>query len=86
MTCSVRSDAETAVSCSHSRSHDLYLDSIRRCRFPATPCDSYRHFLAGRCSCNTARGCVPMGYHANDGHTAPRGTFYLHTTASQPYC
>ena len=76
------------MSCSHSRSHDLYVDSINRCQYPSTPCDSYHDFLTRRCTCNASAGCVTvsMGYHAADSRAAPRGTFYLNTGASEPFC
>ncbi|KAL8577661.1 hypothetical protein ACOMHN_060772 [Nucella lapillus] len=80
-------DAENAVSCSHSRSHDLYVDSIRRCSFPSKPCESYDGYLAGHCTCATpAHGCVSMGYHAADARPLGHGKYYLNTTGTEPFC
>ncbi|XP_076440990.1 inactive pancreatic lipase-related protein 1-like [Babylonia areolata] len=80
-------DAEDAVSCSHSRSHDLYINSIQRCSFPSTPCDTYQRFQAGQCqTCATPGDCVSMGYHAADSKPLPRGKYFLSTAGSAPYC
>nr|KAG5709784.1 hypothetical protein BaRGS_032608 [Batillaria attramentaria] len=72
-------DASVDVSCSHSRSHEYYVNSIALCRFPATPCDTYDNFKAGKCTCGPA-GCPSMGYHSVDNRQ--KGKFFLDTTLS----
>ncbi|KAK7100290.1 inactive pancreatic lipase-related protein 1-like isoform X2 [Littorina saxatilis] len=76
--------AETAVSCSHSRSHDLYVDSIITCTYPSSRCDSYAKFKAGKCACNSPSSCASMGYRTSKS-TAP-GKYYLVTTGTEPFC
>lgn len=77
-------DAGDDVSCSHSRSHDFYVQSIATCRFASTPCGSYDDFKAGKCTCGDQAGCPSMGYHSADSQQ--RGKFFLDTTAVSPFC
>ncbi|XP_025109853.1 inactive pancreatic lipase-related protein 1-like isoform X2 [Pomacea canaliculata] len=80
------SEAEDSVSCSHSRSHDLYISSINTCLFLAYPCDSYDDYIAGKCgnSIGGDGGPASMGYHSADSRR--HGKFFLDTTGEYPFC
>ncbi|XP_012937117.1 pancreatic lipase-related protein 2 [Aplysia californica] len=82
-------NAEVGLSCSHERSTQLFTNSITRpsspCTFQAVPCDSEQQYTSGQCLHCGNRPCPIMGYHADKSFGA-RGTFYLNTTASEPFC
>ncbi|XP_049789155.1 lipase member H-like [Schistocerca nitens] len=65
--------------CSHSRSHDLYAESITSSAFVSYQCDSYNNYENGACSGNTR---VSMGAPCPSN---TRGNFYLKTAGSSPY-
>ncbi|XP_060081627.1 pancreatic lipase-related protein 2-like [Ylistrum balloti] len=73
------------VSCSHSRSHEVFTESINSpCPFTGYPCSSYDKFQKGACLTCGSSGCAQMGYYADQYHT--RGKLYLNTESSTPYC
>ncbi|KAI5638838.1 lipase domain-containing protein [Phthorimaea operculella] len=65
--------------CSHSRSHQLFADSIRRPKsFPAYSCSDWSDFESGKCNVSTTF----LGEKAN---RSAYGSFYLETNANVPY-
>ncbi|XP_033111033.1 uncharacterized protein LOC117112092 [Anneissia japonica] len=75
------------VSCSHSRSHQYFLESMdqaARCTFKAYPCASWDRFVEGKCSDCGLFGCPTMGYYAD--LSLASGNFYLETQSSEPFC
>ncbi|XP_069128274.1 pancreatic lipase-related protein 2-like [Argopecten irradians] len=73
------------VSCSHSRSHEYFTESINSpCPFTGYPCSSYDKFEAGSCLTCGDSGCAQMGYYADQYHA--RGKLYLNTDSSSPFC
>ncbi|XP_021343703.1 pancreatic lipase-related protein 2-like [Mizuhopecten yessoensis] len=73
------------VSCSHSRSHQYFTESINSpCPFTAYPCTSYDKFKNGACLSCGSTGCAQMGYYADQYHA--RGKLYLNTESSSPFC
>ena len=71
-------------SCSHDRSHELYIDSIGNRQCFAYPCKNEEDFSAGRCnSCGTS-GCQLMGWPAYENQN--NGSFYLETTSESFWC
>ncbi|CAF1012069.1 unnamed protein product, partial [Brachionus calyciflorus] len=76
------------LSCSHSRVHYLYAESVRTCNYAAVSCTGYDAFKQGRCSLNScaslSTGCSLMGYKAHKLY--PQGKQYLDTTKNSPYC
>ncbi|XP_074652888.1 pancreatic lipase-related protein 2-like [Tubulanus polymorphus] len=79
------SAATKILSCSHSRSHEIFIESIyTKCPFIAFPCKDMDTFICGRCMRCPEEGCIRMGYHL---HKPPiRGKFYIDTNKSPPYC
>lgn len=80
-------DAEDALSCSHSRSIYLFTESINsRCSFYGHPCSSLAALDSNLNGClRCVRGvCPEMGYNADK--SSARGSFYLRTRGSAPYC
>ncbi|XP_041358259.1 pancreatic lipase-related protein 2-like [Gigantopelta aegis] len=74
-----------AVACSHSRSHNIYWESINTpCPFTSYPCRSYDEFEKGNCLTCGKQGCSQMGYYS-DQYQA-RGKLYLNTRAQSKYC
>lgn len=59
------------VFCSHSRSHELYVESINSRKFKGLECDTYQNFKSGRC-----RG-RPTANLGEDVDQKARGSFYL---------
>ncbi|XP_063431169.1 inactive pancreatic lipase-related protein 1-like isoform X1 [Mytilus trossulus] len=77
--------AAEAVSCSHSRSHQVYTESINTpCPFTAYPCNTSKSFDAGNCLTCGSTGCSQLGYYA-DMYRA-RGKLFLNTKEKTPYC
>ncbi|KAJ8310065.1 hypothetical protein KUTeg_011930 [Tegillarca granosa] len=77
--------AKDSVTCSHSRATLLYIESLKSsCSFRAHQCGSFFTFDAGQCLGCPAGGCPLMGYDANK--SALRGSFFLSTSGSQPFC
>ena len=74
-----------AVSCSHGRAHQYFIESIDSpCPFTAYPCTSAAEFHVGHCLQCHDSGCSQMGYNA-DKFTA-RGSLFLETEGSSAYC
>lgn len=74
-----------ALSCSHSRAHDYFIESINSpCNFYAHLCSSLEDFDNGRCMGCSAGGCAVMGYDAD--MTSLQGALYLSTSNHSPYC
>nr|XP_003700218.1 PREDICTED: pancreatic triacylglycerol lipase-like [Megachile rotundata] len=72
--------ADLGESCSHSRSHEFYAESINSNRFVGRACNSYDNFKSGRCNSNAAAimgGATP--------NSRIRGTYYLSTNSKSPY-
>uniref|UniRef100_K1RB01 Pancreatic lipase-related protein 1 n=1 Tax=Magallana gigas TaxID=29159 RepID=K1RB01_MAGGI len=75
----------TSLSCSHSRAHDYFIESINSpCKFFAHQCSSKSDFENGKCLSCPAGGCGVMGYDADA--TTARGALYLSTSYHSPYC
>ncbi|XP_012941117.1 pancreatic triacylglycerol lipase [Aplysia californica] len=73
------------VSCSHGRSHDYFLESIKsHCAFTGYKCASYADYEKGLCKSCSNNGCNVMGFNA-DPHKA-RGKLYLDTKSASPFC
>lgn len=72
--------------CNHRRAYKFFTDSVSpKCQFPAVPCESYDHFLEGKCfPCQNFRDCNNMGYYADK--FPGRGTLYLLTRDEEPFC
>ncbi|KAL5017112.1 hypothetical protein ScPMuIL_006701 [Solemya velum] len=74
---------EDTLSCSHSRSIYLFIESINSvCQFTAFRCDR-ESFQNGECVHCSDEKCPSMGYHLDK---SSRGTFYLNTSPSKPFC
>ncbi|CAF4399896.1 unnamed protein product, partial [Rotaria magnacalcarata] len=73
------------TSCSHSRSHGYFTESINsECPYNAFPCHDYESFVNGKCvQCSTS-GCAQMGFHSI--YSLGRGNMYLTTKSSSPFC
>ncbi|XP_071443298.1 pancreatic lipase-related protein 2-like [Hetaerina americana] len=58
------------VACNHIRAIKLFIDSINsQCPYVAHNCDSYEHYLQGRCfSCQDPNSCAVMGLHALENY------------------
>ncbi|XP_033761210.1 inactive pancreatic lipase-related protein 1-like [Pecten maximus] len=79
------SGAASSLSCSHSRAVSLFIESINSpCKFYAHVCASSSQFDNGACLACPSGGCPVMGYEAY--RTSQRGSFYLSTAGSSPYC
>jgi len=79
------SGAAQSVTCSHSRAPLLFIESLKSsCSFKAHQCSSFNTFDAGQCLGCPSGGCPLMGYDANK--SSLRGSFFLSTTGSQPFC
>ncbi|XP_035232227.1 lipase member I-like [Stegodyphus dumicola] len=72
------------LSCSHSRSTQLFIASIRLCKFESVTCESWEHFS----NCKNVSSKLMMGFYANKNITASETDekFYLKTDESYPYC
>ncbi|XP_034312547.2 pancreatic lipase-related protein 2 [Magallana gigas] len=78
------SGALTAASCSHSRSHEYFTESILTDRpLTAYPCDNYEKFSSGGCRTCRRVGCSQLGLNAdvNSG----RGKMFLDTLSMAPF-
>lgn len=77
--------AAHSVTCSHSRAPQLFIESLKSsCSFRGHQCASFESFDAGQCLGCPSGGCPLMGYDANQ--SALRGSFFLSTAGSQPFC
>lgn len=67
--------------CLHHAAIDYYISSLTQCRYTAYRCSSWQDYIRGSCnSTETSR----MGFYS---YLSPaRGTFYLSTEPSWPYC
>ncbi|XP_048763218.1 inactive pancreatic lipase-related protein 1-like isoform X2 [Ostrea edulis] len=73
------------ISCSHSRSISLFMESINTpCPFASFQCSRTRDFLAGNCFDCGGLPCPTIGYNAIKYRA--RGKFYLATRSSVPFC
>ncbi len=72
--------------CNHRRAYKFFTDSVSaKCQFPAVPCESYDHFIEGKCfPCDNIKDCSNMGYYADK--FSGRGTLYLLTREEEPFC
>ncbi|RNA22544.1 pancreatic triacylglycerol lipase [Brachionus plicatilis] len=77
-----KGDVGGFLSCSHSKSHQLYAESISMCHFKAVKCSNYVDFLKKVCSCE--KNCVQMGYNAKKSDS--EGKYFLKTGDSSPHC
>ncbi|ESO92402.1 hypothetical protein LOTGIDRAFT_233162 [Lottia gigantea] len=78
-------DLKAAVSCSHGRSHNVFIESINsQCPFTSYPCDTYANFQSGRCLSCGRTGCSVLGYYSDQYHA--RGKMYLNTGSKLPFC
>ena len=76
----------SSISCSHSRSKELFIESINSdCRFYGHKCPSSDSFENGQCLGCPTGGCPVMGYDADQTKTIT-GVFFLSTSGSSPYC
>jgi len=69
----------TFTFCSHSRSHEIYADSVSNGGLYGTKCPSWISFKTNKCSNNTV---LPMGHYALP---SSRGIFYARTNNKSPY-
>ncbi|XP_063229934.1 pancreatic triacylglycerol lipase-like [Bacillus rossius redtenbacheri] len=82
------------VACNHIRAIKLFIDSINtRCPYVAHRCDSFQHFMQGRCfSCReNSTACALMGLHADQAAAVttqlPVGSkYYFSTGKDYPFC
>ena len=80
-------DAEDFLSCSHSRSIFLFLESINSpCPLYGHPCHDMASLETneGNCMDCGSGGCPLMGYNADQ--TNARGKYYPKARATKPYC
>ncbi|KAL4237014.1 hypothetical protein ACF0H5_005398 [Mactra antiquata] len=79
-------DMLTAFACSHSRAHEVFIESINsnNCQFVAYPCDDYVKFQNGECLSCGEEGCGVLGYDSNNFYAT--GSLYLNTRISKPFC
>uniref|UniRef100_A0A4Q8K1M4 U74-Liphistoxin-Lsp1c_1 n=1 Tax=Liphistius sp. SGP-2016 TaxID=1905180 RepID=A0A4Q8K1M4_9ARAC len=79
------------VSCSHSRAHQLFVNSINaKGAVPvAYRCKNWKTFKKGECGSCGADGsdCAMIGYRARDSYkaTSKNNSFYITTGASEPF-
>ncbi|XP_028129781.1 pancreatic lipase-related protein 2-like [Diabrotica virgifera virgifera] len=65
--------------CSHSRSYELYAESLTTGAFVAQRCDSYSDYEDGKCyGPKVSMGMFPIDKNAS-------GTYYLNTNSQSPY-
>ncbi|XP_033746644.1 pancreatic triacylglycerol lipase-like [Pecten maximus] len=77
--------ATNSVTCSHHRAIEYYIESINSvCKFYGHACPSASEFDNGACLDCPESGCPVMGYDADQ--SVERGSFYLSTSASKPFC
>lgn len=79
------------VACNHIRAIKLFTDSINsKCPYVAHQCDSYEHFLQGKCfHCReNSSTCAVMGLRAADSVKLPPpgSKFFITTGKDYPYC
>nr|CAD7443508.1 unnamed protein product [Timema bartmani] len=82
------------VACNHIRAIKLFIDSINtKCPYVAHRCDSYQHFLQGRCfTCKeNSSTCALMGLQAHQSNVvstdlAPGSKYYFTTGKEFPFC
>ncbi|CAF0804017.1 unnamed protein product [Brachionus calyciflorus] len=83
-----RGDVLSFFSCSHTRSNQLFAQSISKCPFKSVQCLDYNAFKSGACRITTClsslEGCPSMGFKAQKYFT--NGKYYLDTTKSSPFC
>ncbi|XP_052686468.1 pancreatic lipase-related protein 2-like [Crassostrea angulata] len=78
------SGALTAASCSHSRSHEYFTESILTGRpLTAYPCDNYEKFSSGGCRTCRRVGCSQLGLNADV--KSGRGKMFLDTLSMAPF-
>ncbi|GLG95242.1 Phospholipase A1 1 [Gryllus bimaculatus] len=66
-------------SCSHSRSHQYYAESITSKNFVGTQCSTYKQYSSGSCSSN------PTAIMGEWTPTSASGSYWLDTNKSSPY-
>nr|CAD7194230.1 unnamed protein product [Timema douglasi] len=82
------------VACNHIRAIKLFIDSINtNCPYVAHRCDSYQHFLQGRCfTCKeNSSTCALMGLQAHQSNVVstdltPGSKYYFTTGKEFPFC
>ncbi|CAG9819198.1 unnamed protein product [Phaedon cochleariae] len=87
------------VSCNHLRSHQIFLDSLKkdsRCKYLTVTCTSFKDFMEGQCfDCGKNRAnCIPFGFDGRKHYEKfskhkyqhKSRTQYLLTGANAPYC
>lgn len=67
-------------SCSHSRAHEFFAETITSDRFVAQRCNSYQEIVDRSC---TGQGTAIMG--GEPGNVGTRGIFFLQTNGSPPF-
>ncbi|XP_059473841.1 pancreatic triacylglycerol lipase-like [Neocloeon triangulifer] len=65
--------------CSHGRSHEFFVESIKSNGFVGRACDTWDNFVAGNCA---GGATAVMG---NPSSTSTRGVFYLATADASPF-
>ncbi|XP_046555102.1 pancreatic triacylglycerol lipase-like [Haliotis rubra] len=78
--------ATDTVSCSHGRSHRYFIESMKSssCKFTGHTCKDWATYETGNCHGCPSGGCPVMGYNADQ--TSARGSFYLSTGQTSPFC
>ncbi|XP_060587855.1 inactive pancreatic lipase-related protein 1-like [Ruditapes philippinarum] len=76
----------TVVSCSHSRAHEVFTESINsnNCQFTSYPCDGYDKFQNGQCLSCGEQGCGVMGYDSD--YYFATGMLFMNTRMKAPFC
>lgn len=77
------------VACNHIRAIKLFTESINSpCPYMAHRCNSYQHFLQGRCfSCSeNSTGCAVMGLNVHKTNHVPGSKYFVTTGKKEPYC
>lgn len=79
------------VACNHIRAIKLFTDSINsKCPYVAHKCDSYDHFLQGKCfeCADNSSSCAIMGLKASESTSLiqPGSKFFITTSKDYPYC
>ncbi len=76
---------QISLSCNHGSSvlyMDASLSAATKCEFRAFKCKTWEEYKSGKCA--DTKGDSRMGY--SSASLPGRGTHYLNTTASYPFC
>ncbi|ESP05200.1 hypothetical protein LOTGIDRAFT_102728 [Lottia gigantea] len=76
-----------AIACDHLRAIDYFVASINNCEFLAVPCDE-SIIRTAPLTCNSCgyQGCARMGFNYSPTSSFGRGSYFLLTTPTFPFC